>query len=172
MSPSSSSCRRRLLAAAQPRRVPSDGRRRGLPAVLAHLPRHVRPLPHRLRLPPGQDAAPAAEGDPGQGREAPQGPAAATAAAATAQAARHHQDPEQAAQPPRCCCSCRRQEEAASEGLTVAGERRAGLCASGIQVLSNESVWCLNTAAMKLHRFTARVDVQFVAPHCLEHVWN
>lgn len=88
---------RRLLAPAEPRRVPGDGARRGLLRGGAELPRGPGSARHALRLPPGQDAAAEAQGDPRQGRENPPGPAAEAACPPPAQAARHHQGAQPAA---------------------------------------------------------------------------
>lgn len=96
------SCWWRLLAAAESWWVPGDGQRRGLPPLLPHLPRHVRPLPHNLRLPPHQDAQTEAKRDSGEGGETPQGPAAPAATATPAKAPCHHQGHE----PEACCCCC------------------------------------------------------------------
>lgn len=82
---------RRLLAPAEPRRVPGNRQCRRLLPLHPYLPRHVRPLPHHLRLPPDQDAQAEAEGNPGQGGQDPQGPAAQAAPATSAQAASQYQ---------------------------------------------------------------------------------
>uniref|UniRef100_A0A4W6CAL5 Carboxypeptidase X, M14 family member 1 n=1 Tax=Lates calcarifer TaxID=8187 RepID=A0A4W6CAL5_LATCA len=76
------------------------GQRRGILPFLPHLPSHVRPLPHNLRLPPHQDAQTEAERHFGEGGETPQGPAAQAASATSTQAPCHHQG----YQPETCCC--------------------------------------------------------------------
>lgn len=94
------SCWWRLLAAAESWWVQSNGQRRGILPFLPHLPSHVRPLPHNLRLPPHQDAQTEAERHFGEGGETPQGPAAQAASATSTQAPCHHQG----YQPETCCC--------------------------------------------------------------------
>lgn len=89
----------RLLAPAESRWVPPDGQRWRLLPFLPYMLRHVRPLPHNLRLQPHQDTQTESKEHSGKGGETSQRPAAEAAAATNEETPRHHQGH----QPAACC---------------------------------------------------------------------